>query len=395
MTTTLKKIARNTQLRILYMNPNADLYGASRVLLRLIESLDRETCEIWVVMPEEGPLAAALREQRVHVRIIPYLSVIRRRVFRSWRTISFSLSIIPSIVRLWWLLKRNRIDLVHTNTGVVFTSAIAAWLAGIPHIWHIHEMFAEEFPQLWRYFGPFMLRFSDRIICVSRQIARQFEPQPKVQVVYNGVDMATFTASPDEIQRMRQAYCSQHYTKLVGIVGRISPRKGQTVFLEACASLKAAGYDTIRFLIVGDTFAGNEYLMDYLQTFVQEHGMVDDVVFVGFIENPVSLIAALDIVVLPSILPEAFPTIVLEAMALGVPVIATDLGGTIEQIENGVSGLLIPACDPAVLSQAVQKLLDNPALGNQLGQAGQKRVETNFTMEKMCCQMQDIYAGLA
>jgi glycosyltransferase involved in cell wall biosynthesis len=383
------------KIKVLYINPTGDLYGASRVLLRVLTSLDRNNYEPFVVLPENGVLVDALKELNISVVVIPYLSVIRRQVFRSWRIVNFLCLLFPSIIHLWWLIQRNHIDLVHTNSGVVFTPAISAWLSRVPHIWHLHEMFSEEFPRLWRYFQNFILHFSDRVLCVSTPIAQQFSTQSKIQVLYNGIDLTEFDLESTETTRWREKYCSDSdHLILVGIVGRISPRKGQDVLIKAVFQLKAEGHDNIRLLIIGDAFAGNEYLVDELRAFVNSQGLEDTVIFTGFIKNPLFIMAALDILVLPSILPEAFPTVVLEAMALKIPVIATNVGGTVEQIVDKETGILVSPGSPNAIAEAIKLVLTDFALRERLQEKGRKQIETQFSLQTMRSQLEATYQKL-
>lgn len=358
-----------------------------------MESLDPEQHEVLVVLPEEGPMAETLRQQNISVYIVPHLCVIRRRVLKSWQIIPFLLSIIPSVLHLWWMIRRHQVELVHTNTGVIFTSALAARLARVPHVWHLQEIFA-DFPSFWRYYQHFVLFFSDTIFCASKATAAQFPENPKVQVLYNGLDLQKFTVAPSEIQRARDEYCTHGYDKLVAVLGRISLWKGQEVFLEACKRLRDEGVDSVRFLIVGDVFPGNEYLLENHKAYVEDQGLGQNVMFVDFIENPMPLIAALDIVVVPSTLPDPFPTIVLEAMALGTPVIASNAGGPVEQIEDSVTGLLVPPKDPDSLAGAIKKMVNDPQWSQQLGEMGRKRIETLFSVASMSQQAQDTYHKL-
>ena len=384
-------------MQLLYVNPNADLYGASKVLLRLIQSLKTEepqSYEFVVVVPEEGVLSDALRSENVTVKVMPYMSVVRRRVFRTWRVALFVFFLIPSIVYLGWLILREQIDLVHTNTGVVLPSAIAAFITRRPHVWHMHEMFSEEFPLLWKYYSFLILFLSDRVVCVSKYIAQQFSYNSKVQVVTNGLDTKKNSVDNAKVVTWRSSLLDSGYSYLVGVVGRISPRKGQRTFLEACVQIKNEGYSNIRYLIVGDAFAGNEALMDQLKSFVIQHNLSKDVKFIGFIVEPEPLIAALDILVLPSVLPEAFPTIVLEAMSLGVPVIATNLGGVTEQIKDGYSGLLVPAGEADAIASAIKCLINDAEKRRKLGQAGKHCVESCFSLSSMSLQVHNIYQEL-
>jgi len=382
------------KIKILYVHPNADLYGASRSLLRLTTHLDRARFDPVVVLPEEGPLAAALREHNISVEVISYLGVIQRRVFRSWRLLSFVLSLLPSTWRIWRLIRQEKIDLVHSNTATTITPAFAAWLAGVPHVWHLREMFADDFARLWPHFRAFMLRFSTRILCVSTPIAAQFSPHPKVQVLHNGLDLSEFVVDPAEVQAWRDRYCPTPDTLLVGVASRISPWKGQDIFVQACARLKQAGCEPVRYLIIGDTFTGNEHLMQELQSFVYQNGLSDDVAFTGFVENPKPLIAALDVLVLPSTRPDPFPGIVLEGMALGVPVIGTNIGGPLEQIEHGVTGLLVPPSDPQALAQSIEYLLQDPARCKEMGQAARKKIEVDFNLIALVRYLETLYQEL-
>ncbi len=121
---------------------------------------------------------------------------------------------------------------------------------------------------------------------------------------------------------------------------------------------------------------------------MQQNHLDNDVEFVGFVARPEPLIASLDVVVLPSILPEAFPTVTLEAMALGVAV-ASNLGGVVEQIDDECCGLLVPPADPDALAVAVKRLVSDPELRRRIGQAGRQRVASCFTMDRMVQQIHD------
>ncbi|HZJ16739.1 MAG TPA: glycosyltransferase, partial [Chthoniobacteraceae bacterium] len=127
--------------RILYVHNGPNIYGASRSLIRLLAVLDRERFEPLVMLPADGPLVPFVRELNVEVIVFPPLSVIERPVFHSWRLPFFMLNIPLSALRLRRILRREKIALVHTNTGVIVSSGLAAWLAGVPHVWHIRDWF--------------------------------------------------------------------------------------------------------------------------------------------------------------------------------------------------------------------------------------------------------------
>ena len=136
-------------IRVLYVHNSSDIYGASRSLVRLLRTLDREKFEPFVLLPADGPLAAQLRAMAVPVIVFPQLSVITREVFHSWRLLLFALHLPLSALALRRVLRRERIALVHTNTGVILSPGLAAWLSGVPHVWHIRDWF-QEFESFWR-----------------------------------------------------------------------------------------------------------------------------------------------------------------------------------------------------------------------------------------------------
>lgn len=381
-------------MKVLFIHPNADLYGASRSLLRLVTTFDHNTFEPLVILPQNGPLRDELERNGVTVIVIPYLSIIRRRILRSWRLIIFATSLLPSIFRLWSIIRHQGIDVVHTNTATTPTPGISARFAGVPHIWHLREMFEDDFPLIWRLFAPFMLHFSDKILCVSTPIKAQFQQNPKLEVLYNGLDPNEFIIDRDEIRAWREKLGVSVETRLVGVASRISPWKGQDIFLQACALLKEE-VQNVHYLLAGDTFKGNEYLIEELQAFVDVNNLNKQVTFTGFVDDPRSLIAALDILVLPSIRPDPFPGIVLEGMALGVPLVATNIGGPMEQVEDGRTGFLVPPSDPDAMAAAILNLLNDVDLRQSMGKAGQDRVAREFTLNATRSRLEDLYQRLA
>jgi glycosyltransferase involved in cell wall biosynthesis len=255
-------------------------------------------------------------------------------------------------------------------------------------------MFADDFPLYWKVFASFMIKFSDKILCVSTPIKTQFKENPKLEVLHNGIDLAEFDISKTKIQLWREILSVAEKVRLVGVASRISPWKGQDIFLKACASVKEK-VQKVHFLIIGDAFEGNEYLIDRLKEIVETNGLADHVTFTGFVDDPRSLIATLDILVLPSVRPDPFPGIILEGMALGVPVVATNIGGSIEQVENGRTGFLVPPSDPDGVASAILKLLNDVDLRKSMGKAGRERVAREFTLERTRRRLEDIYQGLA
>ena len=377
-------------IRILYIHNSADIYGASRSLVRLLGVLDRGRFDPLVMLPAEGPLAEQLRALPVRVVIFASLSVIDRAVFKSWKLPFFLLNIPLSALRLRRVLKRERIDLAHTNTGVILSPGPAAWMSGVPHVWHLRDWF-QEFAGFWRFYEKWMRAFSTRIIAVSGPIAGQFTDRAKVVVINNGFDPGEFAlADPGIGPAFRKRY-GLGDGPVVGCVGRIKlQRKGQEIFLKAAGLLKARGVSA-KWLVVGAPFPGNESHLEALHDIVREHGLLDDVVFTGELKDTRPAYAAMSIFVLPSAQPEPFGGVVMEAMGSGLPVIATNIGGSIEQVADGESGYLVPPNDPVALADKLELLLRDETQRKSFGEAGRRRIAERFTLNGMVEKIVGVY----
>ncbi len=379
--------------RILYVHNSADLYGASRSLLRLLRVLDRNRFEPLVVVPENGPLVSKLRELEVEIFVLTNLTIITRDVFHSWRLIPFFLNVPRSVLALWRLIKRRRINVVHTNTGVVIAAALAARLAGVPHIWHIRDSF-QEFSATWRIYSAFIQGISDRVIAVSDAVARQFQGSTKVEVIHNGLPPDEFAFDRPLLRHeFRAAWKILPERIVVSCIGRIKLiRKGQENLIAALDLLKARGME-VTCMIVGSTSPGNESHLTQLKAQVK-NAALDNVVFTGELADPQSVYAASDLVVLPSALPEPFGGVVLEAMANGLPVIATNIGGSPEQVTDGVTGFLVPPADPRALADKLAVLIENAQLRARMGMAAKERIASTFPLSETKERLEAIYTSL-
>jgi len=379
-------------MRILIVHNSADIYGASRSILRLCGQLDRARFEPMVLLPEGGALGDLLRENGVPTLIFPRLRVITRPVLKSWLLLPWLLGFFPSAWALAAILRQERIALVHTNTGVICSAALAARLARVPHLWHIRDWF-QEFGPLWKPYSRYILALSGKVLCVSKPIAGQFPASPKISVLHNGFDLAEFPPiSAEERSAARSQWRLTPDTVVIGVVGRIKfVRKGQEFLLQAAALLKSQGI-SCTCLIVGGTAPGSEEHLDRMKAVAD--GLNIDAIFTGELSNPRPAYAAMDIFVLPSAQPEPFGGVVMEAMALGLPVVGTAIGGTPEQIAAGETGLLVPPADPTALAEALAGLIASKETRRAMGEAARERIREKFSLHAMVEQIQDIYLDM-
>jgi glycosyltransferase involved in cell wall biosynthesis len=225
-------------------------------------------------------------------------------------------------------------------------------------------------------------------------LARQVEIEQtgvspeKVVTIYNGVDAENFSTSGTRTTgQVLQPFGIPTDVPLVGSVGRFRPQKGYADLLVAMKQVKENA-PTARLLLVGDA-----ELQADLEAKAMSLGLDEVVTFAGVRTDVPEILTALDVFVLASLW-EGMPNAILEAMAAGLPVVATAVGGTPEVVVDGVTGLLVPPRDPTALAQAITRLLDDPDLRQRMGRAGRERVLQHFSVEQMVKRTQTLYEQL-
>ncbi|HAV76439.1 MAG TPA: hypothetical protein DCX53_03700 [Anaerolineae bacterium] len=382
-------------LRILFVHSGSDLYGASRSLLRLSTRLVTDRAKVMVVLPDSGPLSIALSEAGVDLVIHSGLALVGREKLKSfWSVMRLLANIFSSMYHIRRVISEFKPDLIHSVTAVVLSAGPVATISGIPHVWHIRESFG-EFGGLWVFYQFYLGLFSSRIICVSSPIADQFAEKlraRKVCVIHNGFPRSEFeNVSEERKQAFLEEFSLTQSKPLVGVVGRIKNiRKGQEVFVEA-ASLLRERFPTARFLCVGSPFPGNELHLENLLGLVDRLGLNDCVLYTGDVDDVKAAIASLDVLVMSSAQPEPFAGVVIEAMALKRPVVATSIGGSLEQVVDGVTGYLVEPGDPVSMADAISKLLEAPSQAREFGLNGEVMFREKFEFELFYQRILGIY----
>jgi glycosyltransferase involved in cell wall biosynthesis len=361
--------AGSAPIRLLIVVDSLEVGGAERHVVDLAVMLAREGYEVMVACSVAGGLSEALGEANVPVR--PLLDkLVKRRV-----SVAFARE-------LRRLIREERFDLVHAH---IYASATAAAIAvlgtGVPLV------VTEHTEALWqgrreRWASRRVYRRAEHIIAVSsairqRLIERDAVPPDRITIIHNAVIPAPDTSPSALPGDLREG-------PLVGVVARLQPEKGVANFLKAAARVCAAVPDA-RFLVAGDG-----PLREELLALAGRLGVGERVRFLGYRADARSLIGLLDVLVVPS-LTEGTPLIVLEAMAAGIPVVASAVGGIPDQIRHDKDGLLVPAGDPAALADALLGLLQNPDRARSLGEAALRRADSEFNHATMVRRIEAVY----
>ena len=380
---------------VLFVHAGAELYGADRILLELAGGLQQRGHALHVVLPGPGPLHEELARIGVptHRR---NLGVIRRRYFSPLGLVNRLCRLLSAVRYLRRLIREHGIGVVHSNTTAVFAGVLAARLGGVPHVWHVHEITTRP---LWfaRAVAFCVARLTQRAVFVSEATREHMcrlnaRVRDKALVIHNGIDATRALDGRAGVLRRECGWSSEQ--PVVGMIGRINWWKGQTSLLQ-CAVLLAPGHPTLRFLMVGGTYDGDNRVRDELLAGIAQHGLQGVVVVQDFRPDIGNVLADIDIFVLPSTEPDPFPTVVLEAMAAAKPIVAFRHGGVCEMVEDNVSGLLCTPGQPAEMAAALAELVADPELCQRMGQAARQRLQALFTRDVFIARFSALYCELA
>jgi glycosyltransferase involved in cell wall biosynthesis len=224
-------------------------------------------------------------------------------------------------------------------------------------------------------------------------LIRNGVPEQRVQVIFNGVNSELFELNKD-FNDIRREYHLAETVKLVGCIGRIIPQKGQKVLLEAIPGVLQRYPETF-FLIIGDIFLGEEAYRNELFEIIEQNNLMKKVRLTGFREDMRDVLRSLDIVVFPSVAPEAFPLTLLEAMILKKTVIASNIGGVKEIILDGVNGVLVEPNRPEQITEKILYLFDHQAVCDRMGEKAKEWVEQEFSLKDYVQAMEKAFREAA
>lgn len=349
---------------------SASYGGGERYLELLCEHLDPLRFRPILICPEPGSFVGRMQVRGMDVRVVhlePLLNPF-------------------ALMRLVRILSDEKVTILQTHGARAnFYGRVAGWLAGVPVVVStVHNSVADyEGSRLKRWIYSTVLRVTrpwvSRIICVSDAIRRDVVGEDPAaaglaETVYNGVDRRLFQKMIDRAKVRRELGFTDG--PLLVTVARLTEQKGHRDLIESLALLRDQ-WPQLQCVCVGDG-----ELKKPLEALVAARGLSSMCRFVGSRDDVMEFYAAADMVVLPSH-SEGFPFVILEALAMGKPVIATSVNGVPEVIEHMKTGFLVKARDVAGLAGAIQSLLEHPERAMQLGNAGRAVVQAQFTVDRM------------
>lgn len=349
-------------LRVVQIIAPSKIAGAERSTIALCRGLVSRGNRIWLLVKDGQPMIGAAAKEGVNVA--PMRIGGKLNPF--------------AVGRLLRWIRRHKVDIVATQLSTAsLWGSIAAKILGIPCVATVRALNTKTCYVL-----------ADRIIVVSEAVKKHLTDQgiapEKIRVVYNGIDLKRFQPVAD-IRAAKEKVGFKADDLVVGVTAHLTRKKGHRSFLQA-AAIVASKMPNVKFLLVGE---GRE--REALETQVRAARLMDRVLFAGFQDDVLPWMAAMDMLVLPTIEKEGFGRVLVEAGAMSKPVISTDIGGMAEVVSPGESGLIVPAGDVTELANAMVQLLEDEELRLRMGRAGRARALAHFSVEQMVSNTEAVY----
>ncbi len=375
------------KVTILHIQVLPIMSGVQKAMLDILERLDRNKYNITILCNAEGDLTEAAAKLNINVIILPEL---RREINPIFDIFAF--------IKLFCLIKRNRFLLVHTHSSKSgFIGRLAARAAGARCVVHTVQGFAfhEYSSKLTVLIIGLMERIAglvtDMVIFVNhydRIVATQMNlvPAEKMITIHNGIDFSTIETDEKKVDS-RELIGIERNGAIVGMVARLWEQKSPQDFIRSIPTVVQKIPDA-KFLVIGDG-----HLKDEMKRLSHELKISDNVLFLGWRRDVKNLLKILDVFVLTSLW-EGLSVSILEAMASGKPVVATNIKGNNELVIDGETGFLVPPKSPEQIGEKVLNLLMNRTLAEKMGLKGYQRVKTYFNINDTVGKINQVYDTL-
>ena len=365
------------KIDILFLSQGSDFYGSNRVMLEAAKHLAEHGYALKVIFPNKGPILEEFGKLGIP-HVVLNLGILRRKYVHFFGLVNRGYFFLKALINLILLIKRHQVTLVYSNGLGVLVGYLASKLAGAKHVWHIHEII--KAPNYFYFFYRTVLNLDSSHKTAVSEAVRSFwnkKPGEHFTRIYNGF---TSVGILENSQRIREELNIPPETLVIGMVGRVNYLKGQEYFIKIANELLHFN-PKLLFVMVGDPYPGNEYLVEELNSFKKTLEITDSILDLGYRQDVPAILAALDLFILPSILPDSFPTVILEAMGQSKAIVSTAQGGALEMLEDSISGIFIPISKEKEAKDLIIPLLLDKNLRMAMGKAARRKVLTDFSAE--------------
>ena len=384
---------QNNKKTIFYLVTQSELGGAQRYVFDLAKNLKTEfnVAVAFGEQGEQGELAKQLKQANIEYHIIPHLK----------RAIS-PVNDLKALFEIIKLIRKLKPDIIHLNSSKISILGSLASLCVVRStlcVYTVHGwVFNEPMPNwkkiFYKYAEKFTAIFKNKIICVSEfdkqtAIKEKTCAQKKLTTIHNGIKPINFLSKDEARNKLLNQYTSipvsQYPSILIGAVANLYLAKGLEYLIQAIYILITNYQLPIIAIIIGQ---GEE--RKNLEDLIGQLNLKNNVILTGRIDNAAELLPAFDIYACSSV-KEGLSYTIIEAMQAGLPVVATNVGGNPELIQDNKTGLLTPAKDPQILAKKIQWLINNPELGQKLGNNAKQKARDEFNFERMVKITKGVY----
>jgi len=382
---------KTEKIKLLCIHASAEWFGSDRYLYGILKYLDTPRFDAQVILPEPGPLKEKIQTLGIPVVHPPCMGILHR--FRN--PIQMALFFVKLFREIIWLIayiRKQKIQLVHVNSTSNLGALIAARICRVPVVCHALEIRISP-ALIGKILATLVNGFSTHIVAISQAVSEYLDtgwtPPRSLQVLHPGVELDS--AFSGDSGKIREQLGIPVDKKVVGMVGRLTFWKGAHIFIEAAMALAEKRSDAF-FLIVGafDTAQSREYYQSLVDK-VDQRGLGDRIRFLGFREDIPAVMSVFDIFILPSVFPEPFGLVTVDAMLAGTPVIATRHGGSLDIVREGTDGFLVAPGEPDTLADKVETLLNDPELRRAMGRNGKTRIQEHFGLKDQVREIMSAY----
>jgi len=373
-------------IKVLHIHTLPIVSGSGINTFLSMRGIDRKLYEVELACGPGGRLIDLVQEHGMTVR--PFKNLVQPL---------HPLKDTLALMNLIFFLKKNPYHIVHThNSKAGFLGRLAAKLAGVPVIIHTVHGFAfhdQEPPSrqiLFRNLERLASHCCHKMIFISQPlvdwaIRERIASEEKIVKIYSGIELDLFRpVSKDRRNKIRKKWNLKQNAPVIGIVSKLWEGKGHVVLIEAFKALRKEIEDAVLVIV------GEGLLYDKLVGVVNGNGLRDSVLFTGFQMDVSEIIATFDVAVLPSFF-EGMGRVLLEAMAMGKPVVASRVGGIPDLVEDGVNGLLVRPGNVKELADALKIMLNGKKLAEKMGNEGRERVKEQFSADAMVRSIEKVY----
>lgn len=389
------------KIKILFFEPSTGYGGSARCLLSWLQNFTSGSIEPLVIHYFTGPAIKDIKMSGIRCLKVPYLSILKRLSLSSGGggglgsyllfLLEFFCNTLPVAFYLSVIIFVKRIELIDINTSITtgMPAILASAITNIPCVCHIHD--TRELTKKEIIFSRFVTQFLVLTNEAFRRYSKNIDSK-KIRVLYNGANAAQ-EIIPSKTEAIKKEFgISGKLT--IGMAGRITRGKGHEDFIAAAKIISNQRQDLIFLIVGGYVVIDKEYELG-LRKCVEKNGLTRKILFTGWRDDIKEMMSVFDIMVFPSsTFPEGFPLTCIEAMALGKPVIATNIPGPSEIVLDGVTGYLVPQSNPEILAERILNLVNDRELLTSMGKQGKMRAKEFFDISKLTKDLEAVYFNL-